>query len=180
LLVTDLAHGWIPPGITLPAEVRLLPPERRTGNATALLGLTPTLATYAPSDPLGWAVDYDVTDTSSQPRELPAVDDLGWLLSEATHWRDGLPRMVHTLAKAGAAGTGVIDAEIDILRVYLDTSRYQLFAQYPDIDNGLLLNCLLLAATEGIATGSLVNANYHFAWFQMLSAPPASGWKAGP
>jgi hypothetical protein len=129
---------------------------------------------------LGWASDYDVTDTSSQPRELPAVDDLGWLLSEATHWRDGLPRMVNTLAKAGAGGTGVIDAEIDILRVYLDTSRYQLFAMYPDIDTGLLLNCMLLAATEGIATGNLVNANYHFTWFQMLSAPPASGWKAGP
>jgi Family of unknown function (DUF5631)/Family of unknown function (DUF5632) len=180
LLVTDLAHGWIPPGITLPAEVRLLPPERRTGNAAALLGQTPMLATYAPSDPLGWAADYDVTDTSSQPRELPAVDDLGWLLGEATHWRDGLPRMVHTLARAGAAGTGVIDAEIDILRVYLDTSRYQLLAQYPDIDSGLLLNCLLLAATEGIATGNLVDANYHFAWFQLLSTPPASGWKAGP
>jgi Family of unknown function (DUF5631)/Family of unknown function (DUF5632) len=180
LLVTDLAHGWIPPGITLPAEVRLLPPERRAGNATALLGHTATSATYAPSDPLGWAADYDVADPSSQPRELPAVDDLGWVLSEATHWRDGLPRMVHTLAKAGAAGTGVIDAEIDILRVYLDTSRYQLFAQYPDIDSALLLNCLLLAATEGIATGNLVDANYHFAWFQMLSTPPASGWKAAP
>jgi Family of unknown function (DUF5631)/Family of unknown function (DUF5632) len=177
LLVTDLAHGWIPPGITLPADVRLLEPERRTGNAAALLGQTAALATYAPGDPLGWASDYDPTDTSSQPRELPAVDDLGWLLSEATHWRDGLPRMVHTLAKAGAAGTGVIDAELDILRVHLDTSRYQLFAQYPDIDSGLLLNCLLLAATEGIATGNRVDANYHFAWFQMLSAPPASGWQ---
>jgi Family of unknown function (DUF5631)/Family of unknown function (DUF5632) len=180
LLVTDLAHGWIPPGITLPAEVRLLSPDRRTGNAAALLGQTTMSATYAPSDPLGWATDNDVTDTSAQPRELPAVDDVGWLLGEATHWRDGLPRMVHTLAKAGAAGTGVNDAEIDILRVYLDTSRYQLFAQYPDIDAGLLLNCLLLAATEGIATGNLVNANYHFAWFQMLSVPWAGGWKAGP
>jgi len=69
------------------------------------------------------------------------------------------------MAKAGAAGTGILDAEIDILRVYLDTSRYQLLAQYPDVDAGLLLNCLLLAATEGIATGNLVNANYHFAWF---------------
>ena len=180
LLVTDLAHGWIPPGITLPADVRLLEPDRRTGTAAALLGQTAVLATYAPGDPLGWASDYEVTDTSSQPRELPAVEDLGWLLSEATHWRDGLPRMVHTLAKAGAGGTGVIDAEIDILRVYLDTSRYQLFAMYPDIDTGLLLNCLLLAATEGIAAGNLVNANYHFAWFQMLSTPPASGWKASP
>jgi hypothetical protein len=180
LLVTDLTHGWIPPGITLPSDVRLLAPHRRTGNAAALLGQVTLSATYAPSDPLGWATDYDVADTSSQPRELPAIDDLGWVLSEATHWRDGLPRMIHTMAKAGAAGTGILDAEIDILRVYLDTSRYQLLAQYPDIDAGLLLNCLLLAATEGIATGNLVNANYHFAWFQMLSAPPASGWKAAP
>jgi Family of unknown function (DUF5631)/Family of unknown function (DUF5632) len=179
LLVTDLAHGWIPPGISLPADVALLGPDRRTGNAAALLGPTTLSTTYAPSDPLGWATDDDVTGTSLQPRELPEVDDLGWLLSEATHWRDGLPRMVHTLAKAGAAGTGIIDAEIDILRVYLDTSRYQLFARYPDIDAGLLFNCLLLAATEGIATGNLVNANYHFAWFQTLSAPSAGGWKAG-
>ena len=145
-----------------------------------MLGQTALLATYAPGDPLGWATDYNVADTSSAPRELPAVDDLGWVLGEATHWRDGLPRMVNTLAKAGAAGTGIVDAEIDILRVYLDTSRYQLLAQYPDVDPGLLLNCLLLAATEGIATKNLVNANYHFAWFQLLSAPPASGWKAGP
>ncbi len=180
LLVTDLAHGWIPPGITLPADVRLLGPGRRTGTATALLGQTSSLATYAPGDPLGWATDYDATKTSSQPRELPPVDDLGWILGEATHWRDGLPRMVNTLAKAGAAGTGIVEAEIDILRVYLDTSRYQLLAQYPDIDPGLLLNCLLLAATEGVATKNPVNANYHFAWFQMLSAPPAGGWKAGP
>jgi hypothetical protein len=180
LLVTDLAHGWIPPGITLPAEVKLLEPARRTGNPAALLGQTTLTAKYAPGDPLGWAADYEVTDTSSRPRELPEVDDLGWVLGEATHWRDGLPRLVNTLAKAGAAGTGIVEAEIDILRVYLDTSRYQLLAQYPDIDDGLLLNCLLLAATEGIATKNHVSANYHFAWFQLLSAPPASGWKAGP
>jgi hypothetical protein len=179
LLVTDLAHGWIPPGLKLPADVRLLEPGRRTGTAAALLGHPTLSVTYAPGDPLGWATDYDV-DTSPQPRELPAVDDLGWVLGEATHWRDGLPRMVNTMAKAGAAGTGILDAEIDILRVYLDTSRYQLLAQYPDIDAGLLLNCLLLAATEGIATKNPVNANYHFAWFHMLSAPPGSGWKAGP
>jgi hypothetical protein len=180
LLVTDLAHGWIPPGITLPTEVKLLEPARRTGNPAALLGQTTLTAKYAPGDPLGWATDYEVTDTSSRPRELPEVDDLGWVLGEATHWRDGLPRMVNTLAKAGAAGTGIVEAEIDILRVYLDTSRYQLLAQYPDIDAGLLLNCLLLAATEGMATKNQLSANYHFAWFQLLTAPPASGWKPGP
>jgi Family of unknown function (DUF5631)/Family of unknown function (DUF5632) len=180
LLVTDLANGWIPSGITLPAGVRLLEPEWRTGNAKALLGQTTLSVTYAPGDTLGWATDYDVTETSSQPRELPPVDDLGWVLSEATHWRDGLPRMVHTLAKAGAAGTGVVDSELELLRVHLDTARYQLLAQYPDVDAALLLNCLLLAATEGIVSGNRVSANYHFAWFQMLSAPPVSRWKASP
>jgi hypothetical protein len=180
LLVTDLAHGWIPPGLKLPADVQLLEPGRRGGTAATLLGRTTLLGTYAPGDPLGWATDYEVADTSSRPRELPAVADLGWVLGEATHWRDGLPRLVNTLAKAGAAGSGIVDAEIDILRVYLDTSRYQLLAQYPDVDPGLLLNCLLLAATEAIATKDMVSANYHFAWFQLLSSPPASGWKAGP
>jgi len=180
LLVTDLAHGWIPPGINLPADIQLLEPGRRTGNAATLLGRTTSSATYAPGDPLGWATDYEVTDISSRPRELPAVDDLGWVLGEATHWRDGLPRIANTLAKAGAAGTGIVEAEIDILRVYLDTSRYQLLGQYPDVDPGLLQNCLLLAATEGIATKNTVTANYHFAWFQVLNSPPASGWQGGP
>jgi Family of unknown function (DUF5631) len=105
---------------------------------------------------------------------------LGWVLGQATHWRDGLPRMVNTLAKAGAGRTGIADAEIDVLRVYVDTSRYQLLAQYPDVDAELLLNCLLLATTEGMVLKNSVDANYHFAWFQMLNAPQAGGWAAGP
>jgi hypothetical protein len=180
LLATDLAHGWTPPGLRLPADVRLLEPARRAGTAAALLGTTTMSATYTPGDPLGWATDIDVTETSSDPRELPVVDDLGWVLGQATHWRDGLPRMVNTLAKAGAGGTGIVDAEIDILRVYVDTSRYQLLAQYPDVDDGLLLNCLLLATTEAMVLKNSVDANYHFAWFQMLNAPQAGGWAAGP
>jgi hypothetical protein len=178
VLLTDVAHGWVPPGIALPAGVQLLEPGWRTGNAAVLLGPTTLSATYNPGDSLGWAADSDATESSLQPRELPAVDDLGWLLGEATQWRDGLPRIVHTLAKAGAAGTGVADVEVDVLRVHLEIARYNLIAQYPDVDAALLLNCLLLAATEGIATGDRVSANYHFAWFQMLSTPPASKWTA--
>lgn len=170
VLVTDLAHGWIPPGIVLPAGVRLLEPGQRSGNLAALLGPTTVPTTYAPGDRLGRATDFDPIESSSRPRELPMIDDLGRLLGEATHWRDGLPRLAHTLAKAGAAGTGVVDAEMDLLRVNLDTVRYQLLTQYPDIDPALLSNCLLLAATEGIAAGDTVSANYHFAWFRALSA----------
>jgi hypothetical protein len=179
LLVTDLAHGWVPPGINLPDQVRLLEPGRRKGTATAMLGQTALLATYAPGDPLGWASDYELTDTSSKPRELPAVENLGWVLGEATHGRDGLPLMVTALARAGATETGIVDAEIDVLRVYLDTARYRLLARYPDVDPGQLLNCLLLAATEGIATKNVVSANYHLAWFQALSSAPLGNWKTG-
>jgi hypothetical protein len=178
VLVTDLAHGWIPSGIDLPAGVTLLEPERRQGNAAALLGPTALSATYTPGDPFGDATQFDVTTTSPAVRRTELIDDLGWQLTEATHWRDGLPRMVTTMAKAGSAGTGLVDAELDVLRVHLDTARYQLLARYPDVDPAVLLNCLLLAATEAIARGDQTTANYHFAWFKALSAPPASSWGA--
>jgi hypothetical protein len=172
VLVTDLAYGWIPPGITLPPGVDVLPPGRRSGSARALLGATESSASYAPGDPFS-----NRDKVSGGGRSLPTaadVDDLGWQLTEATRWRDGLPRMTHTLAKAAASGTGVVDGELDVLRVHLDTARYQLVARYPTIESGLLLNCLLLAATDALAAGERNVANYHFGWFQTLSAPPTS------
>ena len=188
VLVTDLAHGWVPPGITLPAGVRLLEPARRTGKASALIGETTRAATYGPGDPLGWSSDFAATPSSVRSRELPAlepalepaIEDVGWQLIQATHWRDGIPRMVHTLAKAAAGGTGVVDDEVDLLRVHLDTARYRLLDQYPDVDPALLLNCLLVAATEALVTGDLISANYHLAWFQKFDAPPVGEAAANP
>nr|BBX79713.1 hypothetical protein MFLOJ_35000 [Mycobacterium florentinum] len=178
LLVTDLAHGWIPSGITLPVGVRLLAPGRRTGKASAWLGEATRTATYTPGDRVGRATDFAATESSVQARELPAVEDLGWELGRVTHWRDGLPRLVHTLAKAATAGTGVVEEEADLLRVHLDTARYQLLSQYPDVVPALLLNCLLLAATESSVAGDTISANYHLAWFQKLDERPASQWTA--
>lgn len=175
-LITDIAHGWVPSGIELPAAVQLLEPGRRIGTVTDMLSGATESVGYRPGDRLGWASDFAATETSVTPRELPLVRDLGWQLSEATHWREGLPRMVNTLAKAGSAGTGVVDAEIDLLRVHLDTLRYQLLAQYPDADTALVLNCMLLAATEAIATGDTVSANYHYSWFRAMVAPPVGQW----
>ncbi|WP_276059920.1 DUF5631 domain-containing protein [Mycobacterium montefiorense] len=178
LLVTDLAHGWIPPGIALPVGVRLLAPGRHGGKAPALLGEATRTATYTPGDPVGRSTDFAETESSMQGRELPAVEDLGWELSRLTHWRDGIPRLVHTLAKAATAGTGVVEEEADLLRVHLDTARYQLLSQYPNAEPALLLNCLLLAATESSVADDTTSANYHLAWFHKLDEPPASQWTA--
>ncbi len=174
VVATDLAHGWIPPGIALPAGVRLLAPGRRSGKASALIGESTCAAAYAPGDSLRRSANFATTKSSLQPRELPTIDDLGGLLSAATHWRDGLPRLAHAMVSAAAGGTRIVDQEVDVLRVHLDTARYQLLVQYPNIDSALLLNCLLLAATEAFVTGDAVSANYHVAWFRELAAPPSS------
>lgn len=170
VLVTDLANGWIPPGVEVPAEVELLPPGRRDGTARSLLGSTDLFATYKPGDPFNGSARVAAV---AGARTAPEVTDLGWQLAEATRWREGLPRITHTLAKAAASGTGVVDAELDVLRVHLDTARYQLLAHYPGTDEALLLNCLLLAATDALAAGDDDAANYHFAWFQALSETAA-------
>lgn len=167
LLVADLAHGWIPPGIAVPEGVSLLEPERRVGGMSALLGTTTRCATYTPGDSLSWSAEA-ATNSSLQPRTLPPVEDLGWELGRATHWRDGLPRLVHTVTKAADAGTGLTDGEIDLLQAHLDTAVHQVIGQYPEVVHELLLNCMLLAATAAYVAGDRVAANYHFAWFQRL------------
>lgn len=134
VLVTDLAHGWIPPGIAVPEGVRLLDPDRRRGRAVELLGATTRALAYAPGDASTLSSDVPATPPSLQPFQLPPVDDLGWELGAATHWRDGLPRLVNTLAKAAAAGADLVDQEVDLLRVHLDTVRYRLLGQYPEPD----------------------------------------------
>lgn len=169
VLVTDVARGWIPPGVALPAGVDLLEPGRHDGDAVALLGSAALSAAYAPGDRLGSAADSGPTESSSRPRTLPAVAELETLLAEAAEKRPVLSGLAHSLAEAAADGTEIIDAELDLLRVHLDTARYQLLIQYPDTDAALLCNCVLLAAIEGIATGDRLAANYHFAWFQALA-----------
>lgn len=175
VLVTDLAHGWIPSGISLPAGVRLLEPERRAGRVTALIGETARVVTYTPGDSLRRSADFAATRSSLEPRQLAAIDDLARALSQAARERPDLPKIAVRLADAAAAGTFVVDQEVDVLRVHLDTARYQLLVQYPNVNPALLLKCLLMAATEGIASGDTVSANYHLAWYQKLAASTPGG-----
>jgi len=169
ILVTDLAHGWIPSGIALPKGVELPLPGRRRGRASELLGEVVASVAYQPGDPIGSRANEPPPATSIEARRLPEVEALDSKLAEATRSREGLPRLAHTLAGTAAAGTGVLDAEVDVLRVHCETARYRLLGRYPDADAALLVNCLLLAATEALATGDAVSANYHFSWFEALA-----------
>jgi hypothetical protein len=173
VVVTDLAQGWVPPGIVLPAGTVTPSPAQRAAGLRGLLADTETSARYNPGDPFERGRPAE-PDHPPGAVEAPAVESLGRQLCEATRSRDGLPRLTHTLAEAAVAGTGVAEAELDVLRVHLDTARYQLLARYPATDSALLLNCLLLAATTALAAGDHTVANYHFAWFHELTGnhPP--------
>ncbi|MCV7195714.1 DUF5631 domain-containing protein [Mycobacterium angelicum] len=165
VLATDLASGWIPPDIALPVAVTLLQPARRSGNLEALLGEVNIAEAYTPIHHV--PEEDEPLPTSPRPRQAETIDEFAWELCQATQWRDGLPRLAHTLAKAACAGTGVLDSEIDILHEHLATTGAKVLDSYPgNVDAHDVGNWQLLAAIDALTAGDKTAANYHFAWFQ--------------
>lgn len=182
VLVTDLADGWIPPGIALPSAVSLLEPARRRGDLHTLLGQVSVEASYTPIHYLPEPDDDQPIPTSTRPRRAPKVKELGWELNQATQWRDGLPRLAHTLAKAASTGTGVLDSEVDLLREHLDTVATEVLDSYPEhVDPHQVGTWQLLAAIDALVAGDKTAANYHFAWFRARAGAQAetSGDQSG-
>ena len=176
VLVTDLASGWIPPHIDIPAGVTLLEPGRRAGGLMALLDGAVLTATYLPGRDPGrdpaFADENEPIPVSSHARHTAAVDDLGWELSQATRGRDGLPRLAHTLARAAAAGTGCLDSEIALLREQLRAVARGVLDNYPATDGGTAVgNWQLMACVEALIDGDCTLANYHFSWFHAHARP---------
>ncbi len=166
VLVTDLASGWIPPGIEIPAAVTLLEPARRRGDIEALLGEVRLAAAteaghYRPES------DTDEPVPMSPRRRLaPEVEELSWQLSDATHFRDGLPRLAHTLARAASRNTGVLESEAEELHNQLTALADRVLDSYPDhVDAADVGNWQLLSAIEALVNGDKTAANYHLAWF---------------
>jgi hypothetical protein len=173
VLVTDLASGWIPPRIEIPSAVTLLGPGRRRGDLQTLLGEVTASASHVPDRYIPEA--DEAVPTSLRPRRAPEIEELGWELNRATHWRDGLPRLAHTLARAAFSGTGVLDSEVDLLREHLDTVAERVLDAYPeDVDSEEIGNWQLLAAIEALVDGDKIGANYHLAWFQACTTSVAA------
>ena len=167
VLATDLAGGWIPPGVEIPTGVKLLGPGTRSGNLESMLGATTLATTYRPGQYLPSAKNTEPVAMSIRARDTTAVDDLGWELSQATKWRDGLPRLAHTLAKAVSSKSGHLASEVELLRDYLTSITRLVISKYPDHVNPVQVgNWQLLATIDALIKNEKTLANYHFAWFQ--------------
>jgi hypothetical protein len=170
VLVTDLACGWIPPGIDLPAAVTLLDPAFRYNDLIALVGEVSLSASYQPGHYIPG--DDEPVPTSPRPRHTPDIEEFGWDLSRATHWRDGLPRIAHTVAMAAARQTGVLESEADELREELVKAADKVLDTYADdiVDTDDVGNWQLLAAIDALVGGDKTIANYHLSWFLACTA----------
>ena len=169
LLVTDLAGGWIPPHVRLPAHVTLLEPTARRRDACAvdLLGAVVAAAAHQPNA-------YIAEPETDAPKltgdrlarsAAPKVDDLGPGLVEAVHRRDGLPRIAQAVASPAVRKTGVLDNEADLLRGCIAERQHSVLSAYPNHDLAAVGDWMLLAAIEALIDEHEYLANYHMAWF---------------
>jgi hypothetical protein len=173
LLVTDLAGGWIPPHVRLPAHVTLLDPaaRRRDANVLDLLGAVTVVAAHhantyvAESGPDAPALSGDRPARSAAPE----VDELGPTLVDAVRRRDGLPRIAQAVAAPAVRKTGVLESESDLLRESIAAVQHAVLNAYPDHNPAGVGDWMLLAAVQALIDGHEYLANYHLAWFDAIS-----------
>jgi Family of unknown function (DUF5631)/Family of unknown function (DUF5632) len=168
-LVTDLAGGWIPPQVRLPASVTLLEPasRRRDASVVDLLGAVVAAAAHEPnayieapaSDPPA------LTGGRTARSAAPTVQELGPTLVEAVRRRDGLPRIAQAVAAPATRNTGVDDNEAELLRRSVAEIQSAVLTAYPHHDQAAVGDWMLLAAIEALIDGHEYLANYHMAWF---------------
>lgn len=165
VVVTDLAGGWLPPRIAVPAGVHLPAPGPPGQLMADLIGECPVALTYRPGQPLPAGPIADIA-VNAEARTVTAVEDLGWQLCQVTKWRDGLPRLAHTLARAAVAGTGWLGREAELLGEQTGIVAGRVLAGYPHRADGHDIgNWQLLATVAALLNSDTECAAYHFRWF---------------
>jgi len=173
LLVTDLAGGWVPAHVRLPAGVTLLEPmaRRRDASAVELLGAVTAAAAHQPYAYIGEPAPDEpaLTGDRAARSAAPKVDELGPTLVEAVRRRDGLPRIAQALAAPAARKTGVLATEAELLRECTAEVQRSVVSAYPRHNPAAVGDWMLLAAIEALIDEHVYLANYHLAWFDVIS-----------
>ncbi|MGO9157268.1 DUF5631 domain-containing protein, partial [Mycobacterium sp.] len=172
-LVTDLAGGWIPPHVRLPANVTLLEPtsRRRHASVVDLLGAVVAAAAHEPNAYIEEPVSDPPALTGGRTARsaAPDVDELGPTLVEAVRRRDGLPRIAQAVAAPATRNTGVAQNEAELLRGSVAEIQSSVLTAYPHHDQTAVADWMLLAAIEALIDGHEYLANYHMAWFAVIN-----------
>ncbi|GAB4985274.1 DUF5632 domain-containing protein [Mycobacterium avium subsp. hominissuis] len=173
LLVTDLASGWIPPHVRLPAHVTLLEPSarRHDANVVDLLGAVTVAAAHHANTYVAEPGSDEPTLSGDRPARsaAPQVDELGPTLVDAVRRRDGLPRIAQAVAAPAVRKTGVLESEIRMLRECTTEIQHAVLTAYPHHDPAAVGDWMLLAAIQALIDGHEYLAHYHLAWFQAIN-----------
>lgn len=172
LLVTDLAGGWIPPHVRLPAHVTLLEPtaRRHDANVVDLLGAITVAAAHHANSYVGEPGPDEPVLSGDRPARsaAPEVDELGPTLVDAVRRRDGLPRIAQAVAAPAVRKTGVLESETAMLRECAAEIQHTVMTAYPNHDAAAVGDWMLLAAIRALIDGHEYLANYHLAWFNAI------------
>lgn len=178
LLVTDLAGGWIPPHVRLPAHVTLLEPtaRRHDANVVDLLGAITVAAAHHANTYVAEPGPDEPALSGDRPARsaAPEVEELGPTLVDAVRRRDGLPRIAQAVAAPAVRKTGVLDSESEMLRECVAEIQHSVLNAYPNHDQAAVGDWMLLSAIEALIDGRGYLANYHLAWFEATSHRNAS------
>ncbi|MDM4139590.1 DUF5631 domain-containing protein [Mycobacterium sp. FLAC0960] len=173
LLVTDLAAGWIPPHVRLPAHVTLLEPSarRHDANVVDLLGAITVAAAHHANTYVAEPGPDEPALSGDRPARsaAPEVEELGPTLVDAVRRRDGLPRIAQAVAAPAVRKTGVLESETEMLRECTAEIQHTVLNAYPNHDRAAVGDWMLLAAVEALIDGHGYLANYHLAWFDAIS-----------
>ncbi|MEI7716005.1 MAG: DUF5631 domain-containing protein [Mycobacterium sp.] len=170
VLTTDLASGWIPPHVRLPARVAVLEPtvRRRDAGAVDLLGAVVATAAHRPdahvADPGPDAPA--LTGDRAARSAAPHVDEIGPALVDAVRRRDGLPDIARMLAAPAARRTGVLASEAELLGAHVAEVQNTVLNAYPHHAPAAVADWMLLAAIASLIDDQPYLANYHLAWFR--------------
>lgn len=169
LLVTDVACGWIPPNVRLPAGVNILAPavRRLDMSPVQLLGGVGLVASH---EPMAYVAEPDSEApalTGERARHGRDVPELGPTLVDIARHCDGLKRLVVTGALFAGRG-GLADNEREMLAAYTAEYGKSVLAEYPAVSAVALRRWMVAAAVGALLDGHRATAAYHVAWISAL------------